>query len=415
MPISPIPTWLARGYILLFALLPWSAEWSFGAWTLQFPSEPLIVLLGLGLCGVLAKEPLKYGRTLLDNRLFLWTGLWMVWMALSAVFSSMPLVSWKYWVAEVGQWWVFAAGIALFPGLWRKVIPVYAVSMGGMVLYTLGHHALYHFRPDQSLLAPMPFFPDHTLYAAVLALLLPWLFWYGKRRQQSFLLVLYALGGWLAYCRAATISVGLETLAFVGLYFQPYRRWFVWAVLVLLGTVFLFRAPLRAAMERTLAGDVSIRERVNRYSCATRMAIDRPWTGFGPGTFQFQYFRYQRPADMTRISVQEPLPGRNPATYGRGGGAHSEYWQTLAETGWLGLLLYSAWVFAFFRIALGGFLRAENKENQRVLLLCLLSFLSFTLHGLVNNMLHDGRVAALVWGQAALLHSLIVAGRAFKV
>jgi O-antigen ligase len=145
------------------------------------------------------------------------------------------------------------------------------------------------------------------------------------------------------------------------------------------------------------AKDVSAQERLNRYACALRMAGEQPWAGFGPGTFQFQYLPFQKPEERTRISRSEPIAQRGPDNYGRGGGAHSEYLQALAELGWPGLSLWL--LFLFFSLGIG--IRNYQQTGALVWLFLSLGLLSFFLHGLVNNFLHDGRVAALVWGGVA--------------
>jgi O-antigen ligase len=105
---------------------------------------------------------------------------------------------------------------------------------------------------------------------------------------------------------------------------------------------------------------------------------------------------------MTRISATAPVAARSPDTYGRGGGAHSEYMQALAETGWPGFMLWLAMSITILWLAFRYW--PEKEDAQRWLALSLtLSLMTFFLHAAVNNMLHDGRVAALVWGSIAIL------------
>ena len=77
-----------------------------------------------------------------------------------------------------------------------------------------------------------------------------------------------------------------------------------------------------------ISTDQSNLERLNRWSCAIRMWKDKPLFGFGPGTYQFEYGRYQRSYEKTRISTD----------FGTMGNAHSEYLGPLAEGGVFGLL-----------------------------------------------------------------------------
>ena len=384
------------GYLALFALLPWSVECSFGAWKMNVPSEPLIAALGIGLGWFVLKNPDAIRTVFSNNFLLKISASWVGWLAVSACFSTMPLVSWKYWSVEAGHWWVFAVGVAMFPEIWRRAFRLFAFSMAGVVIYTLVHHSFYHFRADQALLAPMPFFPENTLYAATVGMVV-----LGLNKERAWLMLFFLIGLFCSFCRAAWLSVAMTGIVGLLLVFREKWRLFAFVGMAFFTATFLFKGQIFDGM----AKDVSMLERLNRYACALRMAHDRPWTGFGPGTFQFQYIPYQRPEEMTRISATEPVLERSPATYGRGGGAHSEYLQALAEAGWPGLLLWLALTAAVLWAGFNSFFREKTKERQWFALALTLSLLTLFLHGLVNNMLHDGRVAALVWGQVGLLAS----------
>ncbi|MFN0034998.1 MAG: hypothetical protein ACKVUS_08030, partial [Saprospiraceae bacterium] len=166
------PKWLSNGYALLFSLLPWSLDFGFGAPHIMLPSEPLMGFLCFGLLGQFWQKP-QVLRSIFSKNIFLSISLaYIAWMAVTACFSSLPLVSWKYWLVETAHWWVFALGISAWPGLWRRAFPWFAFSMAGVAVYTLAHHAQYDFRADQALLAPMPFFPENTMWAAAVAMVL---------------------------------------------------------------------------------------------------------------------------------------------------------------------------------------------------------------------------------------------------
>ena len=411
-------------YSALFLCLPWSYEIRFGNYTkelsfaihhlpfkIEVPTEPLLLLCALvmGFYIWLRRAALQrlLGRPNITSPV-LWWWLYWGWSVVCSFFSSMPLVSWKYVVIEGLHGWVFFGGFSLLPGLWRRVLPFFLYSMGLFVCYALVHHAFYGFRADQSLLAPMPFFPDHTLYAAVLASALP--FVYVLRRELvGWLLV----GLWFAYCRAAWLSLLVTGVAvwgvlgcpfvflgrwgFQGKYLLPYpTSRFIWlglSIVVLwvasIGVGYLPSEKIKKLQWR----DASALERLNRYRCATDMANARPFFGFGPGTFQFQYIPYQRPNLRTRISVDSSAVERTPHTYGRGGGAHSEYLQALSELGWPGLVLFMIFVATALYGTANHFL--QEKSILSLSIFCCL-FLCFS-HAAVNQFLHDARVAALVF------------------
>ena len=426
------PRWLEKAFYLFFALLPWSIDVDFGSWNMVLPAEPLIALIGFGMLWTLlirrpqTIQPLSPSKTqalkhpgtqtLKHSNTQALPLAWILWMGICTAFSSMPMVSLKYWVVEVGHWWVFACSMAFWPGLWLRALPFLMMSMTGMVVYTVLHHSLFHFRVDQAMLAPMPFFSDHTLYAAVLALLLffvqsqqhPEPGFMGQHLQKTgvrqAITALFTLGLLLSTCRAAILSVAMAGLLAVGYYWRK-RPGYLLFVAVLATGLFFFRFdPEKFRIK--LAQDVSFQERLNRWDCAASMLAARPWTGFGPGTYPFQYIPFQQPDNITRISIQRPLLDRGPDTYGRGGGAHSEYWQSAAELGWVGSLIWIALVCCTLWAGLLGvkFAALSRCDSQKLWLL--LGLFTFFIHAFFNNFLHDSRVAALFWGGMMAIQSM---------
>ena len=402
------PVWLVRLYQVLFIALPWSVEWPMGSWSLVAPAEPLIAAAAIGL----AWSWRMSGRALprLDTWPILVAG-WALWFTVSTACSTLPLVSWKYWLVGIGHCWVFGAGILLFPELWRKALPGFWLSMAGVAVYTLLHHGLiYHFHADQAALGPMPFFADHTVFGAVLVMGIGWAaglrayaqtppWGFLRRLPRGFFLVLFVVALVLSGSRAALLSLVCCSWA---------AGWFVFsgkkarlALLLIALTAGAAVVGLHERLAARLGADVSSQERLNRWSCAWRMAADRPLTGFGPGTYPFQYLGYQRTAEMTRISVTAPIARRGPENYGRGGGAHSEYWQALSEQGWPGLLIWLLMT-VFILLECGKRIRrATGREEFWLELGIAFGLLSFFLHAWVNNFLHDAPVAAVLWGSAS--------------
>ena len=387
---TPPPRWLQYGYTTLFATLPWSVDIEMGTWNLGLPSEPIIGGVALGLAVYLwGQKPAFWG--LFRQNIFLQiSAIYLVLVIISAYFSTLPLVSAKFCLVEVAHWWVFALGVSIWPTGWQKAFPFFMYSLLGVAIYTLTQHALLGFRADQALLAPMPFFSDHTIWAAALSMVIflprtyrsqkPWLWWGG------FVVFVWALV--LSTARAAWLSVVVTGFWAIFQGLRPLRKWvFVGFLLLLLGSG-------TAWLRENWQPDVSAQERINRWSCSLRMAQARPLWGFGPGTFRFQYLGFQRPEDMTRISLSAPIERRGPEHYGRGGGAHSEYLRVLAESGWVAA---ACWLFL---VAVVLFRGHRNYAQNGAFLLALCTFLA---HGWVNEFLHDGKMACLVWGSMAMI------------
>jgi len=394
------PKWLGIGYLVLFAILPWSVDLDLGRWNLMIPAEPVIVLVGIGLLAFCWNQPVARWSVFKQNNLLPISLAYILWMAISVFFSTMPLVSWKYWVVAAGHWWVFAVGFSVWPDLWRRAVPFFLISLSGVAIYTILHHSLYHFRTDQAILSPMPFFPDHTLWAAALALGLFLLAGLVRERvPMAWKETPYLTPGWIRTAQIGLFGTALLLSTSRAAWLSVLVAGGVWAFLVLgnkmrlalllsLLVVGFWAGP---NMARMLRDDVSSMERLNRWSCALRMQPDKPLFGFGPGTFPAQYLDYQRPEEMTRISVKEVDSDTVPHPKGRGGGVHSEYLRAWTELGWPGLLLW---------LGMAGMGLWVGFKRSRWTALALLTFFA---HGLVNDFMQDGRIAALVWGGLALI------------
>jgi len=389
--------WLFRLYAALFVALPWSMNIAFGSWHIRLPSEALTLFIGFSLFWFVWQQPFLL-RAIFHKQILLAAGIaWLVWLTLSMLCSTMPLVSFKYWIVDAGQWWVFFAGMFLIPDWWRRLLPFFICSMGGVVVYTLAHHYQYDFRADQSMLSPMPFFPDHTLYSAILVMFLPILPFFFKKPVAAGLAAIFVTGLVFAASRAAWLSLMAGLFLLIPLVFHNKWKWLVLPACL----VIVAGALIQDRIKEKISNDVSSLERINRYSSALRMGNDRPLTGFGPGTFQFVYVPFQQADEMTRISITDLEKDIRPDQFGRGGGAHSEYFQALAENGWPGLFFWLLLVCAAIWKGAWLYLFGQKKEHQWFVLAVTGSLLTLFLHTMFNNFLHDGRIAMLFWGHIA--------------
>ncbi|MFM7728494.1 MAG: O-antigen ligase family protein, partial [Flavobacteriales bacterium] len=193
---------------------------------------------------------------------------------------------------------------------------------------------------------------DHTAYAAALALFIPPLIAIltlpktgaSEKSTAWVYLIILLVAIILSYTRAAWISLLVALAAFIVYFF----RIGFWKVAVTGGTVlalFLaFQSDIFMKLEKNrqdsatdinkhlqsisnISTDASNLERINRWNSAFRMWHDRPFFGWGPGTYQFNYAPFQKSDEMTIISTNA----------GNRGNAHSEYIGPLAESGILGM------------------------------------------------------------------------------
>ena len=142
-----------------------------------------------------------------------------------------------------------------------------------------------------------------------------------------------------------------------------------------------------------ISTDASNLERINRWMSALRMFEKRPLTGWGPGTYQFQYAPFQHSSEMTVISTNS----------GNGGNAHSEYIGLIAEQGWPGLMFMLVFLITLFITGFRVINNLEDGADRSVAICAILGLVSYFCHGVLNNFLDMDKAAVLVWGSASLI------------
>ena len=144
--------------------------------------------------------------------------------------------------------------------------------------------------------------------------------------------------------------------------------------------------------------DASNLERLNRWSCAIEMFYEHPVMGFGPGTYAFEYARFQEPENTTIIST----------TNGDMGNAHSEYLGPLAEMGLFGLISVLLIVAAIFYKGITLYLKwpEDDRMIRTLLLAMIMSLVTYFVHGIINNYLDTDKAAVPIWMMCAIFISL---------
>jgi putative inorganic carbon (HCO3(-)) transporter len=123
------------------------------------------------------------------------------------------------------------------------------------------------------------------------------------------------------------------------------------------------------------------------------MFQERPFFGWGPGTYSFEYAPFQHAHEKTIISTN----------MGDKGNAHSEYIGPLCESGVLGALTF---IFIIICVLSSGFrLYYTVKENEikKMVLMILLGFITYIVHGGLNNFLDTDKASVPFWGFIAML------------
>jgi O-antigen ligase len=308
---------------------------------------------------------------------------------------------------------------------------MYVISFTGVIIYTLINHAGYGLEDQQMAHRVMrPFYKDHTSYGATLAMLLPvliGLFQLIKRENintrflMGFLIFLFGMAILFSYTRAAWVSLIAGLCVWVILKLKIRFEFVLIGTALLFAFVFSIRSQIMISLEQNrqessgdfaehvqsisnISSDQSNLERINRWSCAYRMWKERPLFGFGPGTYQFEYGRFQRSFEKTRISTD----------FGIMGTAHSEYLLALSESGIFGMLSF---VMIMVLSIVSGVRVYKNTADRKIKILSvsiLVGLVTYYIHGLLNNFLDTDKASALFWGYTGMLVAMDIYHRKKK-
>ncbi len=413
-------------YFSLALLLPFSIKTGLGnsGVDLFLPSEILIALLAIALVFRWLSKGFS-DKLFFTHPISLLIILYLLSSGIGIFFSTMPLVSFKAFAVRVAYCIVFYFGIfEVFRGDPKSAMKLflhYGFSILCISVYCLSIQSQFNWDKQTAAYSVFPFYSDHTIYSACAVFVLPALAvhfarstkkWASKLFWGASLLVLLA-GIYFTFCRAAWISLFLGLL-FWGSIATKFKLKH-YSLLLLLGMILVFvnknnllysfkenrnvsTAPKTSALEQTqsitnVSTDVSNAERLNRWSCAWRMFLDHPVSGFGIGTFQFQYLNYQLTDETTYISVYSPYN----IPKGRGGSTHNEYLLLLSESGIFAFVLFLTLIVGACRMALL-FIYKNKEDTTRVTMTwLLLGFFTYLIHGFFNNFLDTDKAAFLFW------------------
>ncbi|HDS06469.1 MAG TPA: O-antigen ligase domain-containing protein [Bacteroides sp.] len=391
------------------------------------PTEPL-------LAGLLLLYLLKYlmgariDLRVLRHPVTLAVYFHLAWMLVTSITSSDPVVSFKMLASRL---WFIVGFYLVASQVFRKersmhtYVWLFIIAFAGVIVYTLINHAGYGLNNQMMAHSvSKPFYKDHTSYGATLGLILPVLvalFLLIKRENTNtrflmvLLIILFIFALIFSYTRAAWISI-IGSLVIWAIIKLRVRFEIVLAgAVVLVGFFLSIRSQIMVELEKNrvesssefsehiqsmsnISTDQSNLERINRWSCAYRMWRDKPIFGFGPGTYQFEYGRYQRSYEKTRISTD----------FGTMGNAHSEYLGPLSESGILGLvgilLVIGTTIYTGLRV----YFTSKRRSVRIFSLAVLVGLFSYYLHGVLNNFLDTDKLSVLFWGYTSMLVAMDV-------
>jgi putative inorganic carbon (hco3(-)) transporter len=387
---------------------------------LSLPSEPLmIIIMVLYLfnelnSGISDRKFIRHPVTILII-------IQLIWMFITSLSSTDVVVSLKFLVSRL--WFVFSCYV-IIPFLFKdkknmiNFIFCYGSGLLIVVLVTTIKHAAFNFNDKAADWIVSPFYNDHTAYGAALAMFLPiclclvflknlagWI-----RVYALILFVAFSVGLVLSFARASWLSLVVALGILLTILLKIKFRTLLLTLIVSGIIFFAFQTEILIALGRNntdaeggfanniesvsnISTDASNLERLNRWSCAYRMFQDKPFLGWGPGTYMFKYAPYQLSKEKTIISTN----------FGTNGNAHSEYLGPLAEQGILGLIIMLALL--LYTTALGYRLAytVQDKELRVITIAIFLGLMSYLIHGFLNNFLDTDKLSLPFWAFLAAL------------
>lgn len=413
-------------YFLLFATIPLSTEFFFSnGLSTDLPSEPLIVGLMLVYVIQALTRPNLINGKFFRHPLTLLLIAHFLWIAFASILSSNPTVSIKFTIAK---FWYLATFFFLTGHLMRNERQSWKLWWWIIIPLTLAtlkvilHHASMDFGFKEINKATSPFFRNHVNYAAILALILPmlWFFWGRYRRWTMAWWVLAAAASILffgvltAYTRAAYVALFLAA----AMYFVIKLRLIRWALLGAVLVVPMFFGYMIynnkfmdfAPSERTVSHvefsgivaatykmeDVSTSERYYRWIAGIRMTTEHPISGVGPGNFYFFYKQFTLNRFATYVS-------NNPEK----SGIHNYYLMTLVEQGLPGLLIFLAMMLYTLILGERVYHESGNNINRKALVMGLMLMLTvIDAFLLMNDMIETDKVGSFFFFSMAILINL---------
>lgn len=445
---------LDKLFMAVVFLTPLSVELSrFGSglsFDLSLPTEPLIVVIVL----VVLLRIIYYGSyntAVLYHPVSLAVMFYLLWLFITSLTSTMPLVSIKFFLV---RFWFILVFYFLAIKIFQRgknislFIGCYIFSLFAVVIYTLYNHAGYGFDAQRVMRwVVRPFYNDHTAYAAALAMFIPLLTLFafrgrsyayhllrGPARALGFkdrtkfagyfyhvlwaILLVFITAMVFSYSRAAWLSLlaalGVWVIIRLRIGFTALVSFTLLSALL----IFMLRHDIVREFEANtqdssedfsehirsitnISTDASNLERINRWNAALAMFGEKPLLGWGPGTYMFRYAPFQYSYDRTIISTNA----------GDGGDAHSEYLGPLAETGLPGMLSFMVVALVILLTGFRLIRQLRSKKERMMAAGVVLGLMTYLVHGVLNNFLHSDKAAVPFWGFAAILVAMDLYGK----
>lgn len=406
---------------LLFYLLAFTTPLSInpndvelGSLSVSLPSEPIAIIL-VGLYFIMVFTTDKYSKTFLKHPISIVLYAFFIWLCICALLSSNLLVSVKFVLAKV--WFIvpcyfLAAQYFKEDKNYIRYILLFILGMAIVSVYDIVHLSQYGFEDKPSQWTMQPFFKDHAILGAILAICVPLcigliaVFKGDLLRKFGlfFVLIILVVGLIFTYSRAAWVSIVPALVLYLLFVFRIKFKWLALVFVLGLSYVSINLNDIILNLEENkvsgsddlldnaesitnISTDPSNLERINRWSCALEMWNEKPWFGWGPGSFMVEYAPFQLRRNLTTISTN----------FGDVGNAHSEYLGLLSEAGTMGCIIFLVLMFAVFYYAFQYLFQARSRTERILLISSACALITYFTHGFLNNFLDTDKASNIFW------------------
>ncbi len=422
-------------YTLSF-LIPLSVQLKIaGDSNINFPSEGICLIL-TSYIAIKALINLKISKSFLYHPITILLLVDIVWLIITSSVCELKDVAFKRTIIKliyvIVYYYLF---YELFKNNISSIFKVFFLISLGMVcpiICATIFHAQFNFSSQSCVKASFPFYNDHTIYGAALAIMIPFLIFFFtksvKEKKQitillsGMLLLLFLFATFLSYSRAAWLSLFIALGIYLIFVFKIKPKYILGVFSITLITLLIFWGSLFNHLQKNkevsnkndltthfksttnIKTDVSNTERINRWKCALRMFKDKPVFGFGPGCYQFFYGSYQLRTDMTTISTFN----------GSKGHAHSEYLNYLSETGFIGALNFIVLLIFISYYGIKIIYNSSNALYKNTVLYVLLGFFTYVIHAFFNGFLETDKIAMPFYACIAAIVAIDIKEKSLK-
>jgi len=402
---------------LMIIVLPLSTELNItDSLGLDFPDEPLLMLLTGIFVIKWIQQPEIFPRSILQKPLFLILVLHLFWILISCFFSVDPVLSVKFFLAKI--WYVvpfvlLPQIILRFQSDFIKLALCLLLPMLFVVLQALLRHSFYDFSFEGVKQVLDPYFRNHVNYSAMLVCLLAVLCCSRKltangqrySRLINIGIIIGIIGLVLSYSRGAWAALVLGIIAGLIIHYKRMRLLLVMIVILFIGSASwlsindnylkfspdyqhtIFHSDFSEHLQATVTfKDVSNAERFYRWVAAANMITDKPITGFGPNNFYNNYRPYAVNGFKTWVS-------NNPDH----SSVHNYFLLSALEQGIIGLILFSALLFGMILKAEQLYHQLQNNFYRSIAITTGIILVMIATVNFLSDLIETDKIGSLFW------------------